>query len=115
MHDRDKTGVLKVESFVRCLQLAGMLATPREIDLLVSEMDPKTSGQIEYEEFVNCCFLSYLFKKEYKLRLLFDECDQDKSGTITLTQLRVVLRSQEINLSPEQLDRIFKEELGVDL
>jgi Ca2+-binding EF-hand superfamily protein len=49
------------------------------------------------------------------LRLLFDDCDKDKTGTITLTQLRIVLRSEEINLSPEQLDRIFKEELGVDL
>lgn len=26
-----------------------------------------------------------------------------------------MLKSEEINLSPEQLDRIFKEELGVDL
>ncbi len=62
-----------------------MNATPREIDLLVAEMDQKSSGMIEYEEFVNCCFLSYLFQKEYKLRLLFDECDKEKSGTITLT------------------------------
>ena len=44
MHDRDKQGILKVESFVRCLQIAGMLATQREIDLLISEMDPKNSG-----------------------------------------------------------------------
>ena len=92
-----------------------MNATPREIDLLISELDTKASGHIEYEEFVNCCFLSYLFQKEYKLRLLFEDCDKSLSGTITLTQLRVILKSEEINLSPEQLDRIFKDELGVDL
>lgn len=27
----------------------------------------------------------------------------------------MILKSEEINLSPEQLDRIFKDELGVDL
>jgi len=78
-----------------------MNATPREIELLVSEMDQKNSGMIDYDEFVNCCYLSYLFQKEYKLRLLFDECDKDKQGTITLTELRLVLKSEEINLSPE--------------
>ena len=62
-----------------------MNATPREIDLLVGELDQKSSGMIEYEEFVNCCFLSYLFQKEYKLRLLFDELDHEKQGIITLT------------------------------
>lgn len=64
---------------------------------------------------MNCCFLSYLFQKEYKLRLLFEECDKERQGVITLSQLRVILKSEEINLSPEQLDRIFKDELGVDL
>jgi Ca2+-binding EF-hand superfamily protein len=62
-----------------------MNATPREIDLLVSELDQKNSGLIEYEEFVNCCYLSYLFQKEYKLRLLFEDCDKEKQGIITLT------------------------------
>lgn len=115
MHDRDHTGKLDSDTFVRCLHLASMNATQREIELLLSELDQKNTGVIEYEEFVNCCFLSYLFQKEYKLRLLFEECDQGKKGIITLTQLRIVLKSEEINLSPEQLDRIFKEELGVDL
>ena len=85
MHDRDRTGRVPNDQFVRCLQIAQMNATPREINLLVSELDQKDSGQIEYEEFVNCCFLSYLFQKEYKLRLLFEECDRDRSGTITLS------------------------------
>lgn len=64
---------------------------------------------------MNCCFLSYLFQKETKLRILFEEVDREKKGCITLTQLRIILKSEEINLSPEQLDRIFKDELGVDL
>jgi Ca2+-binding EF-hand superfamily protein len=68
-----------------------MNATGREIELLISEMDPKETGVIEYDEFVNCCFLSYLFKKEYKLRLLFEECDKEKKGIITLSTLRVIL------------------------
>ena len=61
MNDRDRTGRVSNEQFVKCLQIAQMNATPREIDLLVSELDQKGAGQIEYEEFVNCCFLSYLF------------------------------------------------------
>jgi Ca2+-binding EF-hand superfamily protein len=56
-----------------------------------------------------------LFLKEYKLRLLFDQYDKEKAGTITLNQLREIIESKEINLSSEQLDRIFKNELGVDL
>lgn len=115
LHDRDKTGRINIDMFVTSLRIASMNATQREVDLLVSELDQKQTGYIEYEEFVNYCFLSYLFQKEYKLRLLFEECDKEKKGIITLSQLRVVLKSEEINLSPEQLDRIFKQELGVDL
>ena len=61
VHDRDRTGKLPVDQFIRCLHLGSMNATPREIDILVQELDQKSSGMIEYEEFVNCCFLSYLF------------------------------------------------------
>jgi Ca2+-binding EF-hand superfamily protein len=91
LHDRDNTGKLSADMFIRCLQIASMNATGREIELLISEMDPKETGVIEYDEFVNCCFLSYLFKKEYKLRLLFEECDKEKKGIITLSTLRVIL------------------------
>jgi Ca2+-binding EF-hand superfamily protein len=78
MHDRDRTARVSTDDFIKCLRIAQMNATPREIDLLVSELDQKTTGHIEYEEFVNCCFLSYLFQKEYKLRLLFEECDSHR-------------------------------------
>ena len=61
LHDRDKTGKVSADQFIRCLQLASMNATPREMEILVQELDQKASGVIEYEEFVNCCFLSYLF------------------------------------------------------
>lgn len=115
MHDRDKTGKMDNEKFVRCLHLVNMNATQREIDTLISELDQKKQGVIEYDEFVNCCYLSYLFQKEYKLRLLFEEWDKEKKGTITLSQLRIIIESEEIKLSSEQLDRIFKQELGVDL
>ena len=85
MHDRGRTGKLPSDQFVRCLHLASMNATQREIELLISELDTKNTGIIEYDEFVNCCFLSYLFQKEYKLRILFEDCDKDKQGIITLT------------------------------
>jgi len=101
LHDRDKTGRLNNDQFMQSLRIANMNATQREIDILVQELDHKGNGYIEYEEFVNYCFLSYLFQKEYKLRLLFEECDKEKKGIITLSQLRVVLKSEEINLSPE--------------
>lgn len=92
-----------------------MNATQREIETLINELDQKKEGFIEYDEFVNCCFLSYLFAKEYKLRLIFEEYDKEKQGTITLNQLREIIQSESINLSADQLDRIFKNELGVDL
>ena len=56
---------------------------------------------IEYEEFVNCCFLSYLIQKEYKLRILFEEFDKERKGTITLSQLKIIMQSEEIKLSPD--------------
>jgi Ca2+-binding EF-hand superfamily protein len=115
MHDRDRSGKLENEKFVKCLHIANMNASQREIELLVKELDQHDSGVIDYEEFVNCCFLSYLFQKEYKLRMLFEECDGHKQGTITLRELRIILESEEIKLSSEQLDRIFKNDLGIDL
>jgi Ca2+-binding EF-hand superfamily protein len=39
MHDRDKSGRLPGGVFMKCLHIASMNATPREIDLLISEMD----------------------------------------------------------------------------
>ena len=92
-----------------------MNATPREVNVLIDELDEKKEGLIAYEEFVNCCFLSYLFQKEYKIRLLCEEIDTAKQGTITLLQLRKIIECEEVQLSSEQLDRIFKVELGVDI
>ena len=51
LHDRDRTGKISADQFVRCLHLGSMNATPREIDILVQELDQKSSGMIEYEEF----------------------------------------------------------------
>lgn len=48
MHDRDRSGRVSTEQFSRCLQLASMNATPREIGLLISELDQKSTGYIEY-------------------------------------------------------------------
>lgn len=84
MNDRSGTGRLSHEDFVKCLRMANMNATQREIEVLIKELDPKETNAVEYEEFTNCCFLSYLFTKEYKLRLLFEEYDKTKEGTITL-------------------------------
>lgn len=35
MNDRDRTGKVANEQFVKCLHIACMNATPREIDLLI--------------------------------------------------------------------------------
>ena len=115
MNDRESTGRLTHDDFTRCLKIANMNATQREVGVLIKELDAKDQGFIEYEEFTNCCFLSYLFTKEYKLRLMFEVYDKNKEGTITLNQLREIIQSKDINLPGEQLDRIFKNELGVDL
>lgn len=113
--DKAGSGRLNYESFVSCLKSANMNATQREVELLVMELDEKKQGCICYEEFVNCCFLSYLFKKELSLRILCESLDTSKNGTITLGELRKIIESQSINLSVEQLDHIFKIELGVDI
>ena len=39
MHDRDRTGRVSSDEFIRCLHLANMNATQREIELLISELD----------------------------------------------------------------------------
>jgi Ca2+-binding EF-hand superfamily protein len=41
MNDRQGTGKLTYEDFIRCLQIASMNATQREIDVLIKELDSK--------------------------------------------------------------------------
>jgi Ca2+-binding EF-hand superfamily protein len=115
LNDREKSGRLPYEVFLKCLKVGNMNATQREMDVLVAELDKDKKGWVEYEEFSNCCYLSYLFAKELKLRLICEQYDQAKAGTIKLSHLREIISSEEINLSSEQLDKIFTKELGVDI
>ncbi len=55
MGDRENTGKLPSDRFVKCLINACMNATEREINVLLSELDPKETGKIDYNEFLNFC------------------------------------------------------------
>ncbi len=55
MGDREGSGKLPSERFVKCLINASMNATEREINVLLNELDSKETGKIDYNEFLNFC------------------------------------------------------------
>jgi len=78
-------------------------------------LDAKGEGSISYEEFLHSCFLSYIYLKEYKLRGLCEQADTEKKGGITIAQVKQILVSQDFNFPEDALDRIFQQELKVDI
>ena len=59
-----------------------MVASDREINMLVSELDQKKTGEVAYDEFVNSCIVSFTLLKEYNMRLIIKQYDKENSGTI---------------------------------
>lgn len=62
MGDREGTGKLPSDRFVKCLISVAMNATEREINVLLKELDPKETGLIDYNEFLNFCDLAMKIK-----------------------------------------------------
>ena len=92
-----------------------MKATEGEIKILIGELDQKKDGSIGYEEFLSCCYLSYIYLKEYRLRAILEELDPERKGAVSIANLRKILASEEFNFPADALDKVFKEELGIDM
>ena len=83
---------------------------------MVNDLDAKGEGAISYEEFLHSCFLSYIYLKEYKLRGLCEQADTEKRGGLTIAQVKhILMASPEFSFPEDALDRIFQQELKVDI
>ena len=66
---------------------------------------------IDYSEFIAACLQSYNYLQENQLRSAFNYFDKDNSGTISKTELRECLQSDDFTLSEEQINELLN---GVD-
>lgn len=68
-----------------------------------------------YQQFLNCCYLSNLYLKEDALRQQLSKIDKDHTGFVAIGQLREILESPQFQYPKDALDKIFSDELQIQL
>jgi Ca2+-binding EF-hand superfamily protein len=99
--DKDQSGFLSNDAFVRCLSQSQMKVTDREVAKLIEELDAAHTGKINYRDFLKYSYLCTIYLKHFNLEIMLNELDKEKKGLITVEQLDKILQSSsEFNFPP---------------
>ena len=89
-----------------------------EIKINLSDMkrameiiDSNQNGLIDYTEFIAACLQSSSYLKENHLKAAFSFFDKDGSGTISRSELRQCLQSEDFAMTEEEINTMLE---GVD-
>jgi Ca2+-binding EF-hand superfamily protein len=90
-NDKDQSGFLPNDAFVKCLSQAQMKVTDREVAKLIEELDQTATGKVNYKDFLKYSYLCTMYLKHFSLEIMLIELDKEKKGLITVAQLDKVL------------------------
>lgn len=74
-------------------------------------IDSNQNGLIDYTEFIAACLQSSSYLKENHLKAAFSFFDKDGSGTISRSELRQCLQSEDFAMTEEEINTMLE---GVD-
>jgi len=110
LFDADGNGTISISELHEVMKSLGQNPTRTEIEDMVNEVDTDRNGSIDFEEF--CKMMTTPTKDvdfEAEMKSAFRVFDLDGSGTISLEELRRVMKSFGEILTEDELDSMIKE------
>ncbi|XP_047992740.1 uncharacterized protein LOC125231338 [Leguminivora glycinivorella] len=113
MFDTTKSGYIDVLKISTILNTMGQLFDDSELQALIDENDPETSGKINFDGF--CNIASHFLEEEdaeamqQELKEAFRLYDREGNGYITTSTLKEILAALDDKLSNSDLDGIIAE------
>lgn len=66
-NDKEQSGLIDSNTFVRCLSSSQMKLTEREVEKLIQELDTENTGKINYQEFLKYSYLVQMYLNHLRL------------------------------------------------
>jgi len=110
LFDADGNGTISISELHEVMKSLGQNPTKTEIEDMVNEVDTDRNGSIDFDEF--CKMMTMPTKDvdfEAEMKSAFKVFDMDNSGTISLEELRKVMKSFGEILTEDELDSMIKE------
>jgi len=87
----------------------GQNITERNALDLIRSVDIDQNNEIDFTEFLTLMKSRISRDPNYELKMAFDMIDTDGSGTVSISELRNLMRKCNQYLSEEELDAIMRE------
>jgi len=110
LFDEDGDGTISIKELSKVMTSLGQNPTDAEIEDMINEVDSDRNGSIDFDEF--CKMMAMPTKAhnfESEMQAAFAVFDHDGSGTISLEELRRVMKSFGEELTDDDLDQMIKE------
>ncbi|XP_058125515.1 troponin C isoform X1 [Anopheles ziemanni] len=114
MFDTAKTGFIETIKISTILNTMGQLFDEGELQDLIDEEDPESTGKVNFDGFANIAS-NFLQEEEdaeamqQELKEAFRLYDREGNGYITTSTLKEILKALDDKLSNEDLDGIIGE------
>ncbi|KAG9245407.1 calmodulin-like protein [Calycina marina] len=110
LFDADGDGTISIKELQEVMKSLGQNPTETEIEDMINEVDSDRNGTIDFDEF--CKMMTAPTKDvdfEAEMKSAFAVFDHDGSGSISLDELRRVMKSFGEILTDDELDTMIKE------
>jgi len=105
--DKDGDGKITVDEVENLLKSLGERATRADALEMIAKVDKNNDGTIDFEEFVTL-MASAKSSPDEEMLAAFKVFDEDGSGTITIDELRKVMRKLGEKVTEDQLKEMIK-------
>lgn len=82
--DKDGSGCLPSDQFVRCLSQTHMKLSDREVQVLLEKMDKEKLNTVNYKDFLKFSYLCHMYINYSKLEYEMKQLDKENKGLITV-------------------------------
>merc|ERR1711937_363077 len=103
-------GSISTQELRDVMKQLGQESTEQEIADMIREVDENSDGEIDFEEFQQMMTKKMAnVNPQDELREAFNVFDKDGSGTITVSELKEVMKNLGESLTDDQIAEMIKE------
>merc|ERR1712045_1063786 len=109
MFDKDGNGTISHSELKSVMRRFGQNLSDSEVRDMIRSVDIDRNNEIDFKEFVHLMKSRISLDPDYELKLAFQMIDSDSSGTISIDELRSLMRKVNQHLTEEEVDAIMVE------